>query len=414
MPLAWVVRLRAFESLRYREYRLLWYGQVFASLGTWMDQVTRGWLVYELTDSALQLGLVRGIQAIPFLLLSPIAGSTADRYSRKFQVVGAQLANGLLFGVLAVLIFSGLIQTWHVYVNAVLVACVQVFLQPSRAAMISDTVPPKALTNAIGLNAVVFNMARSTGPALAGALISIFNTGVAYGVQGLFFVLATLWTTQMRSGRRAAAARRGHGGERETFARSILTGWQFSWRKDEVRSSLLIVIVASLFMVPFSTLLPIFARDILEVGAKGQGLLLTSMGIGALGSAMIIATFGDRMPRGIMMFVGVMLYGVLVVIFSASAWFSLSMVLMAVIGLCHVSSHALVQTVIQSYSPPEFRGRAIAIFHMNQVLLLLGGMLIGALSAVIGAPWAVATLGMVGTLCMAALFVFDPKARTIR
>jgi MFS family permease len=413
-PIRLLVRLRAFEALRHREYRLLWYSQVFASLGVWMDQVTRGWLIYELTDSALQLGLVRGIQAIPFLFLSPIAGSVADRYSRKFLVVTAQFANGFIFTATAALILFGLIQPWHVYVTAVLMACVQVFLQPSRAAMISDTVPPENLTNAIGLNAVVFNMARSTGPALAGLLIAVFNTGVAYGVQGLFFILATIWTTQMISGRRAAAARHAHGGLGESFARSIVSGWKFSWRKEEVRSSLLIVIVASLFMVPFSTLLPIFARDLLDVGAQGQGLLLTSMGIGAFGSAMIIATFGDRMPRGIMMLVGVMLYGVLVVVFSASPWFSLSMVLMAAIGLCHVSSHALVQTVIQSYSPPEFRGRAIAIFHMNQVLLLLGGMLIGALSSAIGAPWAAAAMSIIGTLCMVALFIFDPKARTIR
>ncbi len=409
-----LVRLRAFEALRHREYRLLWYSQVFASLAVWMDQVTRGWLIYQLTDSALQLGLVRGIQAIPFLFLSPIAGSVADRYSRKFLVVTAQFANGFIFTATAALILFGLIQPWHVYLTAFLMACVQVFLQPSRAAMISDTVPPENLTNAIGLNAVVFNMARSAGPALAGLLIAIFNTGVAYGVQGMFFILATIWTTQMISGRRAAAARHAHGGPGESFARSIVTGWKFSWRKEEVRSSLLIVIVASLFMVPFSTLLPIFARDLLDVGAQGQGLLLTSMGIGAFGSAMIIATFGDRMPRGIMMLVGVMLYGVLVVVFSASPWFSLSMVLMAAIGLCHVSSHALVQTVIQSYSPPEFRGRAIAIFHMNQVLLLLGGMLIGALSAAIGAPWAAAAMSIIGTLCMVVLYIFDPKARTIR
>jgi MFS family permease len=409
-----LVRLRAFEALRHREYRLLWYSQVFASLAVWMDQVTRGWLIYELTDSALQLGLVRGIQAIPFLFLSPIAGSVADRYSRKFLVVTAQFANGFIFTATAALILFGLIQPWHVYLTAFLMACVQVFLQPSRAAMISDTVPPENLTNAIGLNAVVFNMARSTGPALAGLLIAAFNTGIAYGVQGLFFILATIWSRQMVSGRHAAAARHAHGGPGESFARSIVTGWKFSWRKEEVRSSLLIVIVASLFMVPFSTLLPIFARDLLQVGAQGQGLLLTSMGVGAFGSAMIIATFGDRMPRGIMMLVGVMLYGVLVVVFSASPWFSLSMVLMAAIGLCHVSSHALVQTVIQSYSPPEFRGRAIAIFHMNQVLLLLGGMLIGAFSSAIGAPWAAASMSIVGTFCMVALFVFDPKARTIR
>ena len=413
-PLNRIIRLRAFQALGHREYRLLWYSQVFASLGVWMDQVTRGWLIYELTDSALQLGMVRGIQAIPFLFLSPVAGSVADRYPRKFLVVTAQFANGFIFTATAALILFGLIRPWHVYLTAVLMACVQVFLQPARAAMISDTVPSENLTNAIGLNAVVFNMARSTGPALAGVLISVFNTGVAYGAQGLFFLLATLWTIQMRSGRHAAAARRSHGGVNESFARSIVSGWQFSWRKEEVRSSLLIVIIASLFMVPFSTLLPIFARDILEVGAQGQGLLLTSMGIGALGSALIIATFGDRMPRGIMMLAGVMLYGVLVVLFSASPWFSLSMVLMGAIGLCHVSSHALVQTVIQSYSPPEFRGRAIAIFHMNQILLLLGGLAIGALSEAIGAPWAAAALSIAGTLCMVALYIFDPKARTIR
>src|SRR5262245_37492708 len=170
-PIELLVRLRAFEALRHREYRLIWYAQIFASMGTWMDQVTRGWLIYELTDSALQLGLVRGIQAIPFLLLSPVAGSVADRYSRKMQVVLTQIANGIVLAATAALIFTGQIRPWHVYVTAVLIAIVQVFLQPARAALISDSVPPNNLTNAIGLNAVVFNAARSTGPALAGVLI---------------------------------------------------------------------------------------------------------------------------------------------------------------------------------------------------------------------------------------------------
>src|ERR1044071_7327175 len=167
-------------------------------------------------------------------------------------------------------------------------------------------------------------------------------------------------------------------------------------------------------MIPFSTLLPVFARDLLHVGAKGQGLLLTAMGIGALCSSLIIATIGDSMPRGLIMTAGVALYGVLVVIFAVSPWFSLSLVLMAVIGLCHVSSHALVQTVIQTYSPPEFRGRTMAIFHMTQVLLLLGGMLVGALSALMGAPLAAASMSMIGTLCMIMLYIAAPKAREIR
>jgi Arabinose efflux permease len=378
-----------------------------------MDQVTRGWLIYELTDSALQLGLVRGIQAIPFLLLSPIAGSTADRYSRKFQVVGAQVASGLLFGITALLIFTRLIRPWHVYVTAFLMACVQVFLQPSRAAMISDTVPVKSLTNAIGLNAVIFNMARSTGPALAGLLITLFGTGTSYTVQALFFFLSTVWTMQMSSARGSLSPVHGDA-QPESFMQSILEGWKFSWRNEVIRVGILVVMIAALFIIPFSTLLPVFARDILAVGAQGQGFLLTSMGVGALASSLLIATLGDRLPRGLLMLGGVALYGVLVIIFSASPWFPLSMLLMAAIGLCHVSSHALVQTVLQTYSPPEFRGRTMAIFHMTQVLLLLGGMLAGALSALFGAPWAIAVMSAVGTLCMIWLFLAAPGAREIR
>ncbi len=413
-PIELLVRLRAFDALRHREYRLLWYGQVFSSMGTWMDQVTRGWLIYELTDSALQLGLVRGIQAIPFLLLSPIAGSTADRYSRKFQVVGAQFANGFLYAVTAVLIFAALIKPWHVYVTAFLMACVQVFLQPSRAAMISDTVPQKNLTNAIGLNAVVFNMARSTGPALAGLLIALFGTGLSYAVQAVFFLLATVWTMQMSSSHHVSSHSQGPGAHEESFGQSIIEGWKFSWHNEVVRTGILVVIIASLFMIPFSTLLPVFARDLLQVGAQGQGLLLTSMGIGALCSSFLIASIGDRMPRGLLMVGGVAFYGVLVVMFSASPWFPLSMALMALIGLCHVSSHALVQTIIQTYSPREFRGRTMAIFHMTHVVLLLGGMLVGALSALFGAPWAAASMSIVGTLFMVVIYVAAPRAREIR
>jgi len=245
---------------------------------------------------------------------------------------------------------------------------------------------------------------------LSGVLISLVGTGSSYAVQAVFFLLATVWTLQMSSARYQS----GHPGHGESFGQSIVEGWKFSWRKVEVRSGLLVVIIAALFMIPFSTLLPVFARDLLHVGAKGQGLLLTAMGIGALCSSLVIASIGDRMPRGLLMVGGVALYGVLVVIFSVSSWFSLSMALMAIIGICHVSSHALVQTVIQTYSPPEFRGRTIAIFHMTQVLLLLGGLLIGALSAVLGAPMAAAAMSIAGTLCMIVLYVAAPGAREIR
>ncbi len=233
--------MRAFEALRYREYRLIWYAQVFASQATWMDQVARGWLLYELTNSTLQLGLVRGVQAIPLLLLSPLAGSVADRYSRKNQVLIAQIVDGVLFAIMAALIFAGRIEPWHVYVTAFGMSVVQTFQQPSRAAMIGDAVPINHLTNAIGLNSIIFNVARSAGPAIAGLLIAVVGTGGAYSAQAVCYFLATIWTIQLSSNRSASRAHGKHG-DGESFTKSILEGWKFSWRNEAVRASLLIVV----------------------------------------------------------------------------------------------------------------------------------------------------------------------------
>jgi len=405
---------RTFQALRYREYRLLWYGQVFVSMGTWMDEVTRGWLIYQLTNSTVQLGLVQGVQAIPFLLFSPVAGSIADRYSRKTLLVLAQVVNGLVYAATALLIFTGQIRPWHIYVTAFVMAFVQTFQQPARAAMVSEVVPPEYLTNAIGLNAMIFNVARSTGPALAGMLIAAFGTGGAYSVQAVFFFLATLWIRQLRSKRPFSASIAGCSDHEVSFGQSIIEGWKFSWRNEVVRIGLLTVMFASLFIVPFRTLLPVFARDILGVGASGQGWLLTAMGIGALCSSVLIASGGDKLPRGLLMLGSVALYGFILVIFAASPWFQLSLVMMGFAGLCNVQAHALVQTVIQAYSPSELRGRTMAIFHMSRVLLMLGSMLIGSLSSLMGARWALASMGVVGALTMIAIYLALPNARLIR
>jgi MFS family permease len=303
-------------------------------MATWMDSVARSWLIYELTNSSFQLGLVRGVQAIPILLLSPIAGSAADLYSRKTQILIAQIVDGLLYAWIAVMIVTDHIEPWHVYLTAVGLATVQSFQQPSRTAMVSDTVPAANLTNAMGLNAVVFNSARSVGPALAGLLIAAFGTAGSYSVQALFYLLATLWTFSLRAEQRAAASTRGHAAHGESFGQNIVEGWKFSWRNDEVRISLIVVSIAMLLLIPFTTLLPVFARDILQVGATGQGLLLTSMGVGALFSSVLVASLGDRMPRGLFMIGGVALYGILVVVFAASSWYALSILVMFIIGLC--------------------------------------------------------------------------------
>jgi len=403
-----LARIRAFEAFAHREFRLLWFGQASTSMSTWMDQVTRGWLIYELTDSPLQLGLVRGIQAIPLLLLLPVAGSIADRYSRRLQVFISQAIDGLVYAILSLLILTDSIQPWHVYATAVVMATDQTFLQPARAAMVADSVPKRSLTNAIGLNSLVFNVARSTGPALAGVLIASYGTGGAYAVQAVFCLLATVWTCQLRP--RYTPPQSHHA----ALGSSIVEGWKYSWRNEAVRSGLLVNMFAAFFIVPFMTLLPIFARDLLGIGASGQGFLLTAMGIGALGSAFAIASLGDRLSRGPLMLGGIALYGLSVAAFALSPWFHLSFGLMILVGAAHVSSHALVQTVIQTYSSAEFRGRTMAAFSMNQVVFTLGSLAIGTLASFWGARWAMAGMSAAGVIAMVAVFFAQPRARQIR
>jgi predicted MFS family arabinose efflux permease len=172
--------------------------------------------------------------------------------------------------------------------------------------------------------------------------------------------------------------------------------------------------IAAFFIVPFTTLLPVFARDVLVIGANGQGWLLTAMGLGALVSAALIANAGHQLRRGMLMLVSTMGYGLAIVVFASSHWFALSLAMMAVTGLCHVHSNGLVQTVIQSYSPPEYRGRTLAIFSMNQVLITLGAVVLGSLAGALGPRPAVALMGTCGFLAMATLYFAMPRAREIR
>ena len=212
----------------------------------------------------------------------------------------------------------------------------------------------------------------------------------------------------------ATARRRCRRAQRESFIKSIVGGWKYAWRNETVRACILCTTIVSVLMFPFTTLLPVFARDVLGVGASGQGLLLAAMGTGALVSAGIIAIAGHRLARGKVMLGSSLIYGLLLAIFAASPWFTLSLAVMVVIGLCHVHANALVNTVIQSHAPAEFRGRTLALFNMCQMLNTAGSMLIGIVAAALGPRWAVAAIGITGALAIVALTVALPRARHIQ
>jgi MFS family permease len=402
----------ALTALQFRTFRLVCGGQVFGNLGTWMDELSRGWLMYQLTDSVVQLGLARGIQLLPTLLVSPLAGTAADRYSRKALLLVSQSVQGLSFAALALLIVSGQVAPWHVYVIAVIAGSMQAIQQPARASIVTESVPPESLTNAIGVTSLIFNMARLLGPALAGAIIAVAGTGGAFGLQAACMLIATLWVSKLPA--MPHPEDEANKGRREPFVRSIVEGWKFSWHNQPVRAGILCTTIVCALMFPFATLLPVFARDLLGVGAQGQGVLLAAMGFGALLSAATIALAGHRLTRGRVMMDSSIVYGFALVVFAVSPWYWLSIVAMAVAGLCHVHANALVNTVVQSYSPPAYRGRTMALFNMSQMLSTAGSILIGFLAVVLGSRGAVAAMGIAGALGIVALAWRMPGARRIQ
>jgi MFS family permease len=409
----WLTRTSTFEAFRFREFRLLWLGQFGNSMGQWMDQITRGWLMYQLTESALHLGLISAIRFIPIFFLSPLAGTAADRYGRKTQLLVDQVSNGALHLLLAFLVFSGHVHPWHVYATAVIGAILSVFQQPARQALTPEAVDRAHLTNAIGLNSIAFNGSRSLGPAVAGALVATLGAGGAYVVQGILYILATVWTVQLRLPNRpptsALAAARS-----PSFFGSTLEGWRYIRTAPIIRSAIVVSYIQALMGVPFTTMLPIFARDVLGTGADGQGLLLTAMGFGALGTAFAIAAIADDLPKGWLLVGGILTYGIGLTVFSHSTSFPLSLAAMVILGSSGVTAGALVQTIIQAHSPPELRGRILGVFQQAQLMTAVGGLLTGFVATALGAQQTVAIMGLFLVACAVVIFASMPAIRTIR
>jgi MFS family permease len=379
-----------------------------------MDQVARGWLLYDLTSSPLQLGLVGMIRIFPLLLLSPIAGTMADRYGRKTQLVIAQGANAVANLMLGMLILHGGVEPWHVYATGLIASTVQVFQQPARQAMVPESVDRGHLTNAIGLNSIAFNVSRMLGPAAAGAMIALVGPGGSYVTQAGIYLLSTVWTLQLSLPNRAPTIGAARTREEGSFVTSTVAGWRYVAGHQTIRTGLLVSIVISFFGFSVTSLLPVFAKDVLVAGPTGQGALLAAMGVGAVLSAFFVATAGDDLPKGMLMVGGVTIYGLSVMGFAASHWLAVSMGLMLIVGICNVMSNTLIQTVLQAISAPQMRGRVMGVYQQHQVLIAVGGLAAGGLATVWGAPLTVGCFGAACALGALLIWVLVPHVRTIR
>jgi MFS family permease len=387
--------IRTFESLSIRDYRLLWFGQAGTSMGMWMDQTARSWLIYSLTGSPLQLGLSAAVRGLPMLFFGVIAGVVADRYGRKKQLIIAQVVNAIVNAFLATLILTGHIQPWHIYVTGFLNGTVQAFQQPARQVLIHDLVGKKHLLNAISLNSAVSNLSRSLGPAFCAVLIQYFDVAVSYYFQAAMYALATVWTIQIHEPplHTAVAAATQTAPQSQSIFGSAKEGFAYIAANPLILALIILGLAPILLGMPYNSLMPIFAIDILHGNAITQGLLLSAAGVGAIFGALVIASLRDKGGNGKLLIIGAAGFGLSLVLFSRSPVVGMAMCFTFLAGLLNSAYTAQNQTIIQLLVPAQMRGRVLGVYLLDRGLMPLGSLLAGVMATHIGAPWAVTLMG---------------------
>jgi len=390
----WIRNIHTFESLRLRDYRLLWLSQLSTALGIWMDQVSRTWLIYILTHSALQLGLVSAVRGIPLIAFGAIAGAVADRYGRKTQLIIAQVVNAVLNLILATLVLTGHVQIWHVYVTGFLSGTVQAFQVPGRQALVNDLVGREHLQNAIALNAAAVNLSRSVGPALSGLLIEGLGIDISYFMQAGIFVLATVWTLQIRIPEaRGSREKKSNHVAGQSLLSSTREGFAYILSNRLILTLMVLGLAPVVMGMSFVSLMPVFAVDVFHSGAATQGVLLTMLGVGAILGALTIATLGRRQTSGKLLIAGAAGFGLCLVLFSRSPIVLVAAFFIFLAGFFNSSYTSQNQTIIQLLTPQPFLGRVVGIYMLNFGFLPLGSLLAGALADLLGGPWAVTLMG---------------------
>jgi MFS family permease len=394
------------RSLRHRNYRLFFFGQLISLIGTWMQTVAQSWLVYRFTGSAELLGLVGFVSQFPVFLLAPFGGVLADRHNRHRIIIGTQAVSMGLALVLAFVTLSGLVQIWHIMVLAALLGMVNAIDIPTRQTFIVDMVGREDLPNAIALNSSMVNGARIAGPAIAGILVAAIGEGWCFLANALSYIAVIAGLLRMRvagvSRPKAPASAFAH----------IAEGFSFVARTAPVRALLLLLGTVSLVAMPYSVLMPVFADRILGGGASTLGLLMGSTGVGALAGALLLAARSGLKGLGLWIAMSTTGFGAALILFSQSHVLWLSIALLFPVGLCMMLQMAASNTLIQAMVPDRLRGRVMAVYSMMFMgMAPIGALLAGMLADRLGAPTVVALGGAVALL-MGGVFAYRlPKLR---
>jgi MFS family permease len=396
-----------FRALSHRNYRLFFFGEGISLIGDWMQSVAMSWLVYRLTNSALLLGVVGFTTQIPAFLLTPLAGVLADRLNRRHILVITRALPIIQSFTLAFLTLTGTITVWHIIPLSLFLGLVNAFDMPTRQAFVVEMVEKREdLGNAIALNSFIFNGARLLGPSIAGILIAILGEGICFLLNGISNIAVVWALLAMKITTRKTEIHVG------LLLQGLKEGFSYAFGFTPIRYILLLIGLISLVGMPYTVLMPIFARDILHGGPNTLGFLMASLGVGAVVGAVHLASRKSVLGLEKMIAIASSIFGIGLIAFSLSHFLWLSLLLLLLTGFGMMVHFASSNTVLQTIVDDDKRGRVMSIYTMAFMgTAPFGSLLAGSLASRIGAP---NTLIICGISCVLGSLIFASRLSSFK
>jgi MFS family permease len=402
---------RITAALHYRDFRVLWFGACFSSIGTWMQSLAENWLVLSLTASAFYLGLDAFLQQLPIMLFTLIGGVVADRHDRRLTLMASQWVQLSTAAVLAGLVYIGVVEVWHILLLSFITGTAQAFGGPAYQSLIPSLVGKQDLTNAIALNSIQFNVARMVGPLLAGGtLVVLKRWGVAdmtalaicFALNALSFLAVIVSLMSLHIKHLPAARTNNMFGE-------LKQGIAYVLEQRSIMAMMVLGAATAFFGIPMLTLLPVYARDVFGAGVEGYSVLLSFSGAGAVAGAMVVAWLGRFPHMGVTTLLVQACYGAIIALIAFSPSLYLTYVLLFVSGVTLMIVVSCLMSLVQLIAPNEMRGRVMSIY----LVAFRGGMPLGSLASgyfasLSSAPNVMAFNG-VALLAVSAYFLMKTK-----
>lgn len=373
---------RTFSALHYREFRLLWFGAFTSTVGTWMQTVAQGWVVLNMTNSALLLGVDGFLSTGPMLIFSLFGGALADRIERRKIMLLSQYLQMAFAFVLALLIYFDTVKVWHIFVLSFLTGSAQSFSGPAYASLLPLLVKREDVPNAIAMNSMQFNLGRVIGPMLAGIALSLWGAAACFALNGLSFLAVIIALQFIRTPQVTPKE------EQLGIVDEMRNGFRFVFQRRKLLLLTFLAFAGTFLGMPIVTFLPVVAKSIFKLGANGYAWMLTTYGLGSVAGAIFVAATAHIAKKGKVALHLQLTFACLLVAFAASRSLPLSLAIAFCAGMCIVGVISLYNSLVQLATSDAMRGRVLSIF----MLAFRGGMPLGNLIAgYVAQRWSIST-----------------------